>query len=433
MIPSGVSNDMQAEIITIGDEILIGQIIDTNSAWMAQQLNAIGIQVKQISSVADYPADIIVALTLASGRADIVFVTGGLGPTKDDVTKQTLSVYFECGLRRDPRVLAHVESIFQRSNRPMLEINRKQADVLDSSEVLFNERGTAPGMWVTHKEKPYIIMPGVPFEMEHIMEDRVLPRLRNLAGTKPLWHHTMLTAGIGESFLAEKIADIEAALPPHIHLAYLPKPGLVRLRLTAMGESLAALKSETQAIANQLAERIGEHFLADEDTSLEVLIRDFMQRRELLLATAESCTGGNIARLITTLPGSSSIFEGGAVTYSNAMKRELLGVKQKTLTEYGAVSEETAREMALGAQTNFNVDYAIAVTGIAGPDGGTTEKPVGLVWIAVAGKNEIVSHKFLFGHDRAINIERSSVAALFMLWQLLNLEWKAKDTDGTAI
>ena len=413
---------MQAEIITIGDEILIGQIVDTNSAWMAQQLNAIGIHVKQVSSVADHPADIIVALTLASGRADIVFITGGLGPTKDDVTKQTLSVYFGCGLRRDPDVLAHVESIFSRSNRPMLEMNRRQADVLDKSEVLFNNMGTAPGMWVTHKEKPYIIMPGVPFEMKHIMQEHVLPRLRNMEGRQPLWHHTVLTAGIGESFLAERIADIEGALPPHIHLAYLPKPGLVRLRLTATGEDLDVLKQETNTISGQLRERLGDHFLADEDTQLEMLVRDFMQQQGLLLATAESCTGGNIARLITALPGSSSMFEGSAVTYSNAVKMVLLGVKSGTLEAYGAVSEQTVREMAMGAKARFHVDYAIAVSGIAGPDGGTDEKPVGLVWIAVAGKTGVVAHQFLFGHDRAINIERSSVAALFMLWRLLHAE-----------
>jgi len=413
---------MQAEIITIGDEILIGQIIDTNSAWIAQQLNAIGIRVKQISSVADYPADILVALTLASGRADLILVTGGLGPTQDDVTKQTLSAYFDCGLRRAPEVLAHVEAIFQRGNRPMLEMNRKQADVLEKSEVLFNEMGTAPGMWILHKGKPYVIMPGVPFEMKHIMQERVLPRLRNLEGRVPVWHHTLLTAGIGESFLAEKIADIEAALPPHIHLAYLPKPGLVRLRLTAIGEDLEKLKQETQTIAARLEERIGNYFLADRDTTLEQLIRDFMQQRELLLATAESCTGGNIARLITSLPGSSSMFEGGAVTYSNAMKQALLGVNPKTLEQHGAVSEETVREMAVGAKTNFRTDYAIAVSGIAGPEGGTPEKPVGLVWIAVAGKDQVVARKHLFGQDRAINIERSSAAALWMLWQLLQAE-----------
>lgn len=413
---------MQAEIITIGDELLIGQITDTNSAWMAKQLNAIGIHVKQISSVADDSTDIIVALTLASGRADLVFVTGGLGPTKDDVTKQALSVYFGCGLRRDEGVLAHVESIFSRSGRPMLEINRRQADVLDNSDVLFNDLGTAPGMWVMHKRKPYIIMPGVPFEMKHIMQERVLPRLRNMAGRQPLWHHTLLTAGIGESFLAERIADIEDGLPPHIHLAYLPKPGLVRLRLTATGEDLTALKQETQAVANQLRERLGDHFLSDSDTTLEVLVRDFMQQQGLLLATAESCTGGNIARLITALPGSSSMFEGGAVTYSNSVKQALLGVKAETLDKHGAVSEQTVREMALGAQARFHVDYAIAVSGIAGPDGGTLAKPVGLVWIAVAGKTGAIARQFLFGHDRTINIERSSMAALFMLWQLLQEE-----------
>ncbi len=415
---------MLAEIITIGDEILIGQIIDTNSAWIAQQLNGIGIRVKQVSSVADHPTDIHVALTLASGRADLILITGGLGPTKDDVTKQTLSAYFECGLYRSPEVLAHVESIFQRSNRPMLEMNRKQADVLDKSEILFNEMGTAPGMWIEHKGKPYVIMPGVPFEMKHVMQERVLPRLRNLPGRLPVWHHTLLTVGIGESFLAERIADIEAALPTHIHLAYLPKPGLVRLRLTAIGENLDVLKQETQALAQQLSERLGEHFLAHTDTSPEQLIRDFMQEKELLLATAESCTGGNIAKHITALPGSSSMFEGGIVTYSNDMKMNMLGVRQDTLAKYGAVSEETVREMASGAKAAMNVDYAIAVSGIAGPEGGTAEKPVGLVWIAVAGKYQVVAKRHLFGQDRSVNIERASVAALFMLWRLLNIELK---------
>ncbi|MFC3197814.1 competence/damage-inducible protein A [Parapedobacter deserti] len=413
---------MQAEIITIGDEILIGQIIDTNSAWIAQQLNAIGIHVKQVSSIADNPADITVALMLASGRADIVVITGGLGPTKDDVTKQTLSAYFDCGLHLDPEVLAHVESIFQRSNRPMLEKNRRQADVLDKSEVLFNQVGTAPGMWVEHQHKRYIIMPGVPFEMKHVMQERVLPRLRQLSGRTPLWHHTVLTGGLGESFLAEKIADIEAALPPHIRLAYLPKPGIVRLRLTATGDALETLKTETATISQKIKERIGDHFLADEDTTLEVLIRDLMKQQKLVLATAESCTGGNIARLITSLPGSSSMFEGGAVTYSNAMKMKLLSVKRDTLDTHGAVSEETVREMAARAQAYFNVDYAIAVSGIAGPDGGTPEKPVGLVWIAVAGKKSVIARKHVFGQDRAINIERSSIAALLMLWRLLTAE-----------
>jgi competence/damage-inducible protein CinA C-terminal domain len=413
---------MQAEIITIGDEILIGQIVDTNSAWIGQQLNAIGISLKQISSIADSAADITTALSLTSGRADLILVTGGLGPTKDDVTKQALAAYFGCGLHRDPEVLAHVQAIFSRSGRPMLEANRKQADVLDICEVLFNQTGTAPGMWVTYKRKHYIVMPGVPHEMKHIMTERVLPRLQQMEQRQPIWHHTMLTAGIGESFLSEQIADIEAALPAHIRLAYLPKPGMVRLRLTATGDDMERLQNETRSIVSQIRQRIGKHFMGDGDITLESLILNFMKRHGLTLATAESCTGGNIAHLITSIPGSSSVFEGAAVTYSNAVKERLLGVKTETIELYGAVSEETVREMAQGAQQRFQVDYAVAVTGIAGPDGGTPEKPVGLVWIAVAGKNGVTVQKHLFGQERNINIERASMAALFMLWECMNAE-----------
>lgn len=410
---------MLAEIITIGDEILIGQIVDTNSAWLARQLNAEGIHVQQISSVADTAAAITDALTGASGRADVILVTGGLGPTKDDVTKQTLAAYFGRGLRRDPEVLAHVTGIFQRSNRPILEINRRQADVLEGCEVLFNDRGTAPGMWITQGNKTYVIMPGVPFEMKHIMQERVLPRLRRLSGRIPIWHHTLLTGGIGESFLAEKIADIETALPAHIRLAYLPKPGLVRLRLSAAGPDLDALKRETEQLADKLKTRIGDYFLTEGDTPLESLILTAMQREGLRFSTAESCTGGDIARRMTSIPGSSAVFEGGAVTYSNALKVRLLGVKHQTLETYGAVSEKTVLEMAAGAQANFGTDYAIAVSGIAGPGGGSAEKPVGLVWIAVAGKHGVVTREHHFGKDRLINIERAGTAALLLLWRVL--------------
>lgn len=410
---------MLAEIITIGDEILIGQIVDTNSAWLARQLNAEGIHVQQISSVADTAAAITDALTGASGRADVILVTGGLGPTKDDVTKQTLAAYFGRGLRRDPEVLAHVTGIFQRSNRPILEINRRQADVLEGCEVLFNDRGTAPGMWITQGNKTYVIMPGVPFEMKHIMQERVLPRLRRLSGRIPIWHHTLLTGGIGESFLAEKIADIETALPAHIRLAYLPKPGLVRLRLSAAGPDLDALKRETEQLADKLKTRIGDYFLTEGDTPLESLILTAMQREGLRFSTAESCTGGDIARRMTSIPGSSAVFEGGAVTYSNALKVRLLGVKHQTLETYGAVSEKTVLEMAAGAQANFGTDYAIAVSGIAGPGGGSAEKPVGLVWIAVAGKHGVVTRGHHFGKDRLINIERAGTAALLLLWRVL--------------
>lgn len=324
---------MQAEIITIGDEILIGQIIDSNSAWIAQKLNGIGVHIKQISSVADNTEDIQVALKLASNRADIILITGGLGPTKDDVTKQTLCKYFNCQLRRDEQVLQHVTSIFERSQRPMLELNRRQADVLDNCEVLFNVLGTAPGMWVKTKKNHYIIMPGVPFEMQHIMETHVIPKLKTLEDRLPIWHHTMITGGIGESFLAEKIADIENSLPSHIHLAYLPKLGTVRLRLTAIGADEKKLKAETQHISEQLKDRIGIHFLANEDISIESLVSETLLRYKKTLSTAESCTGGNIARCITSLPGSSRIFEGSAVTYSNALKVKLVNVNPATLEQ----------------------------------------------------------------------------------------------------
>lgn len=413
---------MDVELITIGDEILIGQIIDTNSAWMAKELNKLGIHVKQITSLADHPADILAGLALAADRSDIVLITGGLGPTKDDVTKQTLASYFNCGLRRDEVVLQHVTGIFEKFNRPMLEINRRQADVLAICEVLFNDLGTAPGMWLHHQGTYFAIMPGVPFEMKHIMEQRVLPRLARLEGRVPIWHHTILTGGIGESFLSKEIADIEDALPAHLHLAYLPKPGFVRLRLTATGADWDILKADTAHVVEQLKVRLGRYFLADGDVSVEEVIVEDLVKYGCKLTTAESCTGGNIARLLTAIPGSSSAFVGGAVTYSNELKIQLLGVKCETIDTYGAVSEETVREMAVGAKRNFGADYAVAVSGIAGPGGGTVEKPVGQVWIAVASKNQVNTKVFQFGNDRVVNIERASSAALLMLLALIKTE-----------
>lgn len=411
---------MLAEIITIGDEILIGQIVDANSAWMAVELNKVGIQVKQITTVADHRADIIVALTLASGRADLVLVTGGLGPTKDDVTKQALCTFFECGLRRDPQVLAHVEAIFSRSKRPMLDVNREQADVLDKADVLFNAVGTAPGMWLAHKNKQYVFMPGVPAEMKHLMEHAVLPRLLFFEDRQPLWHQTLLTAGIGESFLAEKIADIEHSLPPNIHLAYLPKAGSVRLRLTAMGKELEILQQKTAYYASQIKEAIGPHFIADGDVTLEEVVIAALKHRGATLGTAESCTGGNISRLLTTVPGCSEVFMGGGVTYSNASKAILLDVQQQTLDQFGAVSEQTVQEMAEGIKKVLNCDFAVAVSGVAGPGGGTPDKPVGHVWIAVAGPGHTQSKLYQFGSDRLINIERASAAALYELFVLMS-------------
>lgn len=410
---------MFAEIITIGDEILIGQIVDTNSAWMAKELNKIGVQIKQITSVSDSAEHIINALNEAKTRADIILITGGLGPTKDDITKLTLAKYFNMPLRSDETTLKHVESFFARLNRPMLDVNIRQADVPDGCTVIQNKNGTAPCMWFDVEGKIFVSMPGVPFEMMYLMEEEILPRITASFELPFIVHKTILTVGLGESFLAKEIEDIEDALPKHIKLAYLPRLGQLRLRLSAVGADEAILKAEIDLEAQKIIERIKPNVAAEEDLALEKAILDLMQANNLMLSTAESCTGGYISHLITQHAGSSAVFAGGAVTYSYEMKESVLGVKHETLTEFGAVSEETVREMAQGAINHFKTDYAIAVSGIAGPDGGMPGKPVGTVWIAVASKNTVVSKLFTFGNKRIQNIERSAIAALTLLLNLL--------------
>ncbi|MBC8986593.1 competence/damage-inducible protein A [Pedobacter sp. N36a] len=406
---------MLAEIITIGDEILIGQIVDTNSAWMAKQLNQIGMKVKQITSVSDDADHIMEALRLAESRADVILMTGGLGPTKDDITKVTLAKYFNMGFRRDEETLNHVTEIFARLNRPMIDLNRTQADVPEGCTVIKNKNGTAPCMWFEQHGKIFVSMPGVPFEMMYLMDDEIIPRIKAAFKLPVIYHKTILTSNIGESFLAMEIEDIENSLPPNIKLAYLPKLGQVRLRLSTIGEEEAPLKAAVDFYAQQIIARIKHHVVAEEDIALEKAILNFMEQRKLTLSTAESCTGGYIAHLITQHPGCSSVYEGGAVTYSYDLKMSLLGVKAETLAKYGAVSEETVKEMALGALQNFKTDYAVAVSGIAGPDGGMPDKPVGTVWIAVAHAKGVVSKVFSFGNKRTQNIERSAAAALSMI------------------
>jgi len=410
---------MLAEIITIGDEILIGQIIDTNSAWMAQQLNTVGIRIKQISSVSDNREHILSALKEASERADLILITGGLGPTKDDITKTTLAEYFQVGMKRDQETLDNVTRIFARYNRPLLEVNIRQADVPENCEVLQNKNGTAPGMWFQENGKVYVSMPGVPFEMMYLMEDLVIPKLKAAFDLPKILHQTILTAGEGESFLAERIADIEDQLPPEIKLAYLPKLGVVRLRLSAYGEDEEKLKQELEIQTKKITERLGPTVVATEDIPLEKAILLLMAKNKQTLSLAESCTGGYLAHLFTSLPGASGVFVGGAVSYSYEMKERMLGVNPDTLWETGAVSEETVREMAEGALRNFSSDYAIAVTGIAGPDGGTPEKPVGTVWIAVATKDKTSAKKYVFGNKRIQNIERTATNAMVDLLKLL--------------
>lgn len=410
---------MLAEIITIGDEILIGQIVDTNSAWMAAQLNKAGIKIKQISSVSDDRTHILKAFAEASARADIILITGGLGPTKDDITKKTLAEYFNAGMVENAEALENVMQIFARGNRPLLDINRLQAMVPDNCEVIVNHNGTAPGMWFNSGGKVYVSMPGVPFEMMYMMEEQVIPKLRQSFSLPSIVHKTLLTAGEGESFLAKRIADIEDSLPQHIKLAYLPRLGQVRLRLSGYGEDASLLKQQVDAFADQIAARVDDVMIASEDITLEKAIMQKLETAGATLSVAESCTGGYIAHLFTQHPGASKVFEGGAVTYSNRLKQTILGVKEETLEQFGAVSDEVVIEMAAGALKQFDTDYAIAVTGIAGPDGGTPEKPVGTVWIAVASAGKTLSRKYTFGNKRIQNIERSAIAALTLLNNLL--------------
>jgi nicotinamide-nucleotide amidase len=413
---------MLAEIITIGDEILIGQIVDTNSAWMAEKLNNIGIRVKQISSVSDDRQHILSALAEAANRADIILITGGLGPTKDDITKKTIAEYFGANLVENEEALTNVATIFARFNRPLLEVNKLQAQVPENCEVVLNKNGTAPGMWFNVNGKIYVSMPGVPHEMMYMMEDDVIPKLKSSLKLPAIIHKTILTVGEGESFLAERIADIEDSLPPHIKLAYLPKLGQVRLRLSGYGENESKLKYEVDGFAAKIIDRVGNVVAAEEDTVIEKVILNFMENRGLTLSVAESCTGGYISHLLTQHPGSSKVFLGGAVTYSNELKESILGVKDETIKQYGAVSKETVTEMAEGALLNFKSDYAIAVTGIAGPDGGTPEKPVGTVWVAIASADKKIVKKLTFGNKRKQNIERATISAFNLLNILLREE-----------
>ncbi len=411
---------MQAEIITIGDEILIGQIIDSNSAWMAQELNRIGVRVKQITSVSDDRAHIMEALSNAEQRADIILITGGLGPTKDDITKKTLADYY--GSREmiiHQPTLDIVSAFFLKRNLPLTELNRLQALVPDNCEVILNENGTAPCMLFRKDRKLVFSMPGVPFEMKYLMVSKVLPLISREFSLPTIYHKTILTSGIGESFLAEKIEGIENALPAYIKLAYLPKLGTVRLRLSTAIDATPEIIEEVDLYADKIKECIAEFWVADTDIPLEKAILNLMEGQKLTLSVAESCTGGYISHLLTQHPGSSKVFAGGGIVYTNKLKSSVLGVSEHTLKNFGAVSEETVKEMVNGAIVNFNTDYAIAVSGVAGPDGGTAEKPVGTVWIAVANKQKTVAKKFNFNNKRLQNIERSAIAALNLLLRLI--------------
>lgn len=413
---------MKAEIITIGDELLLGQVVDTNSAWLGQLLDSLNIPIHQITSISDHKTVIYQTLTEASNRSELIIVTGGLGPTKDDVTKETIASFFNTSLVRDERVLEHVKMIFERSGRVMPIMNYGQADVLACSEVLFNDVGTAPGMWVTHLGKNFVFLPGVPFEMKFLMENRVVPKLAEYHTKDIIYHAHIATVGIGESYLAEQIAEIESELPSYIQLAYLPKLGTVRLRLTAVGTDIGCLKKQTDEFADRIAIKLSDHLLAKKDVTIEEVIVEEFTKAGIRLAIAESCTGGLLAGSITAIPGASAIFDCGVVAYHNRIKEQVLGVEAAVLDNYGAVSEQVVVQMVEGVKRISNAEYAIATSGIAGPAGGTIDKPVGTVWIAVSGRFNTITQLFHFKNNRQINIERSMAQALNMLWKLYKHE-----------
>ncbi len=413
---------MKAEIITIGDEILIGQIVDTNSAWIAEQFNLNGIEVYQITSVHDDRTQIMEALDKAAEKVDLVLITGGLGPTKDDITKNTLCEYFQTELVFHEPTLEHIKDRFKLRNIDINKLNRDQAMVPKSCTVLFNKLGTAPGMWFEKNNTIFVSVPGVPFEMEYLVEFEIIPRLVKTGRTKAIFHKTVLTQGIPESMLATTIEEWEDALPENIKLAYLPNPMSVRLRLSAMGEDKSALEKIVEEEVQKLQKIIPNYIYGYDNETMAEVIGRLLKAQNKKLAVAESCTGGFISHQITSVSGSSEYYQGSVTSYSNEAKQNLLGVKAETLIKFGAVSEEVAREMAEGVKKVLNADYAVATTGIAGPTGGTEEKPVGTVWIAVAGPNKTIAKKFVFGNNRERNIIRSGQTALQLLRRVILME-----------
>jgi nicotinamide-nucleotide amidase len=404
-----------AEIITIGDELLIGQTVDTNSAWMGMQLSMRGIRVNRITSVSDRREEIISILDEALKRAPLVLITGGLGPTSDDITKQTLAEYFGTGLVMNQEVLAEVTDRITGRNLEMNENNRRQALVPESCRVLANHAGTAPGMLFEKEGKVIVSMPGVPSEMKHIMQEHVLPMVSAMAGGRTIIHRNIMTYGTFEAKLAERLEGFEQELPAIVKLAYLPAHGVIKLRLTCTGDDAELVRKTVDEQVRRLYGIIPDVIYAEDEVTLEETVGKLLLDNNLTVSTAESCTGGRIASMITTVPGSSAWFRGSVVAYDNSIKTGVLGVDPAIISRHGAVSEETVRAMAAGMRKLAATDYAVAVTGIAGPTGGTPEKPVGTVWIAVASARGIVSEKHRFADDRQVNISRSASTALNLL------------------
>jgi len=408
---------MFAEIITIGDEILIGQIIDTNSAFIASELNKIGISVFQITTVQDDREHILQAFEEAEQRAEVVLVTGGLGPTKDDITKKTLCEYLNDTLVSNPGVLAHVEELFEKYiSTPISEVNRRQALVPSRAKVLHNNYGTAPGMWMQGKKAIFVSLPGVPFEMKQLMHREVIPQLSDTFQRPFIVHRTLITYGLGESAIAERISDIEQDLPSSVKLAYLPNLGKVRLRLTAKGSDQAQIRGEVDEVVGQLYANIGDIIHGEEqDGAIEVTLGKLFTDKKMTLATAESFTGGKIAEQISSVPGASAYFKGSVVSYATSVKIDLLKVPTELIDQHSVVSAEVAKSMALNVKELTGADFAIATTGNAGPTKGDSDADIGTVFIAVASPENVYAEQFTMGNHRIRIVQKSVHQALQMI------------------
>jgi nicotinamide-nucleotide amidase len=411
-----------AEILAIGDELLYGQTLDTNSHFISAELSALGIKVIRRTTIGDVESEILNAFAEAEQRADISLITGGLGPTSDDLTKPCLVKYFNCGLEIHEEALAEITEFFKSRGRELTELNRQQAALPTACIKITNPIGTAPGMWFDKGEKTFMSMPGVPHEMKKMMTEQVLPRLKKKYTLPVIYHHIIRTIGIGESFLADKISEWERALPPHIRLAYLPSLGEVKLRLTCSGSSMDKLQQEASVLVERLKEIIAQYIYGYGEQTIEAVLGQQLRERNATLAVAESCTGGYVSHLLTTIPGSSDYLTGSVVAYSNAIKIGQLGVKPETLEKYGAVSEETVREMAQNIRMKFNATIGISTSGIAGPDGGTPEKPVGTVWIAYADEHQIIARKLQLSKERMLNIRLTAASVFNLIRQQLHTD-----------
>lgn len=410
---------MTASIITVGDEILIGQIVDTNSAWIAEKLNLAGIAIRKIISVGDEREEIHNALAECMEQDKLVLMTGGLGPTKDDISKKIIADFLGVDMVFSEPSWEHIQKFFEKLGRTPTRAHREQCYMPDTAELLYNKLGTAPGMWFEKEGTVLVSMPGVPYEMKYILEKGVMPRLHEAFQTWVIEHRTILTAGQGESWIAERLEEFEDQLPGHIKLAYLPNLARVRLRLSARGQDREKLRAELDEQVGKLKTIIGDLIYGYEKDQLEEVVGKMLKERGLTLATAESCTGGYVAHLITSIAGSSDYFLGSVIAYANEVKQKQLGVRRQTLNEQGAVSEATVREMVSGLLEHIPADIGISISGIAGPGGGSPEKPVGTIWLAVSNGKRTETCKLQLGKDRLLNIQYTGISALNIVRKFL--------------